>query len=188
MSEEGLPTEEDKQRFYAALGEAIAEWANLEDILFRVSHGILGCSKERAAIVFYRTPTLDSRLALTHDLIVSHLPRHQAGEQPDFRLKLWNEIRSRIRAQLPTRNHLAHHPVELIMEIVPGDGAQSAILIKHGTRTSPSELSRKRQDEPDLHTINDVASHRRSVLRLLNDLRNFWGTYLPEQPEELASQ
>src|ERR1700690_2260787 len=109
MIEEGMPTREDEVRFYAALGTALTNWADLEDILFRIVHAILECTRERAAIVFFRTPTLESRLTLTSDLIDSFFPRHAPGEQPDHRIKKWKEIAAEIRGQLPTRNNLAHH-------------------------------------------------------------------------------
>ena len=111
MLDADFPTAEDEREFYAAVGKAITSWADLEAILFQMTHAILGCTKERAAIVFYRTPTIDSRLTLTNDLVNSFFPKHGPGEHPDPRIKRWREIQAEIREHLPDRNRLAHHPV-----------------------------------------------------------------------------
>jgi hypothetical protein len=185
MIEEGMPTEEDETRFYAALGRAITNWAELEDVLFRMVHVILGCTQERAAIVFFRTPTLESRLTLTSDLVDSFFSKHAPGEQPDPRIKSWKAISKQIRDQVPTRNHLAHHPVEPILEFAADE---SEIVIKHGSRTSSSELLRKRQDEPDIHTLEDILKHRRTVQRIANALRNFQRMHVREQPAKFAPE
>jgi hypothetical protein len=63
MVDDDMPTEDDKRSFFYALGRAITAWADLEEILFAMVHDILDCSKERTAIVFYRTPTIDARLS-----------------------------------------------------------------------------------------------------------------------------
>src|SRR5690348_18282793 len=91
MLDDDFVTDQDENQFYAAVGRAITTWAQVEDVLFAITFSILGCSRERAAIVFYRTPTIDSRLTLTNDLIDSFFPKHEGGDKPDARVKRWRE-------------------------------------------------------------------------------------------------
>jgi hypothetical protein len=54
--------------FHLMAGQCISQWAFTDSILFLICQRVLGCSTEHAAIVYYRTPTLDARLTLTSDL------------------------------------------------------------------------------------------------------------------------
>lgn len=182
MIEEGLPTEEDERKFYAALGKAITSWADLEEVLFAITLSILGCTRERAAIVFYRTPTIDSRVTLTSDLIHSFFPRHEPGEQPDLRVKRWKEIQGEIKDNLSVRNRLAHHPVGPVVDLYESeDGKEHEVEIGQASYISESERLRKRE-QPTPLGINEIRVHTRIVSRLINDLRNFRRQEFPKQP------
>jgi hypothetical protein len=56
MSGDEFPADVGEQRFYASVGMAITAWADIEDVLFAITFSILGSTRERTAIVFYRTP------------------------------------------------------------------------------------------------------------------------------------
>jgi hypothetical protein len=166
MLDDDLPTEEET-RFYAALGRAITAWADIEEVLFAITLFILGCTRERAAIVFYRTPSVDARISLTNDLVCSFFPKHEPGEQPDPGTKRWREIQAELRDNLPTRNRLAHHSVGPIVDL-----REQEPEIIHASHLSHGE--RLRKGEADPLEINDIRAHRQVVSRIVNDLRNFY--------------
>jgi hypothetical protein len=99
--------------FHKMIGYCIAEWAKVEDELFRICQLALRCPKEHAAIIYYRTPGLNARLTLTDELVRAVLPKHKAGAHPHADLKFWSDVLKQTQHLLPTRNRIAHHPVDL---------------------------------------------------------------------------
>ena len=57
------------------VGYCITPWADVEEHLFEICGKALACAKERAAIIYYKTPTVDARLSLTDELARSVLPK-----------------------------------------------------------------------------------------------------------------
>jgi|SRR5215472_7952505 len=97
--------------FILTLGNCITEWSNVEHWLFNICLRCLGCHPVKAAIVYYRTPSIDARLSLADELVQATLPRpdrKSGGPHPD--LKTWREIETEFRGLLPIRNQLAHPP------------------------------------------------------------------------------
>lgn len=187
MNEEDLPSQEEERKFYAALGRAVTGWADLEAVLFEITHSVLGCTKEQAAIIFYRTPTMDSRLTLTNDLVHAYFPKHEPGEQPDGRIKRWKEIQAEIRDHLPVRNRLAHHPVGPVVDIYEtADGKENRIEIRPASYISLSEHLRKRDQGPAILGIEEVRAHTFTVSRLTNEIRNFYRLEFRRPPSTRA--
>ena len=184
MSDESFASEKDEAEFYAALGRAITGWANLEDILFDITFSILQTTKERAAIVFYRTPTFETRLTLTNDLIHSFLPKHKPGDQPDPGVKQWREIQTEIREHTPIRNRLAHHPVGPVIDLYEStDGQKYKVDVVFAINISEGEHLRKGEWLPPLG-VGEINSHIKIVSRLANALGNFRRREMPKQPVE----
>lgn len=65
------PTEE----FLMWIGTCITAWAKVEEQLFGICEHCLGARTDRAAIVYYRTPTIDSRVLLVDELVRTVLPK-----------------------------------------------------------------------------------------------------------------
>ena len=105
------PTQHDD--FLMWVGFCITAWAKVEEHLFKICETCLRAREDRVAIVYYRTPTIDSRLKLVDELIRTALPkpaRKRGGhDHPD--LKVWNSLRKDIEGLLSTRSRIAHHPV-----------------------------------------------------------------------------
>jgi hypothetical protein len=100
-------TQEVADEFHMMIGYCIAEWARVEDELFRVCHAVLRCPKEQAAIVYYRSPQLRTRLELTDELVRAVLPKHKSGNQPHDDLKFWtDDVLKKINDLLPIRNRI----------------------------------------------------------------------------------
>jgi hypothetical protein len=169
-----MPTEEDENKLYTAIGRAITGWAALEEVLFAITHSVLDCTEERASIVFYRTPTIDSRLTLTSDLVHSFFPRHESGEHPDPRVKRWKEIQAEIKDCMPVRNRLAHHPVGPVVEVYESADGEHKIGVRHASYISQAEYLRRREaPSPPTLTAEEIDIHAQLVSHLVHDLRNF---------------
>ena len=117
LDDEGL-IDRDGDYFYRALGYCIAAWSDIEKRLFDLCHHSMRSDVEVASIVYYRTPSIDARLTLTDEMIRLRLPKTPNGGRPHPTLKIWNELRAKIKSHLEVRNRLAHHPVSLQKIIV----------------------------------------------------------------------
>ena len=109
-----------REKFYQQVGQCITTWAWIEDSLFSLCHVALGCHKERAAVVFGRTPTLETRLALTDELMRSVFPkegRKNGGHDPQI-IKEWAEIQQKLLKLAPVRNAMAHRPVTEVVRLL----------------------------------------------------------------------
>jgi hypothetical protein len=99
--------------FLYMVGYCIAEWASVEDELFDICWRCLGCTKERAAIVYFKTPTIESRRALADELVKSVLPKKvpASGGHDHQGVIDWDKTNKRLGKLLVVRNRIAHHPV-----------------------------------------------------------------------------
>jgi hypothetical protein len=182
MAGQNLPTQQEADKFYATLGSAITDWSNLEQELFEITAAILDCTRERAAIVFYRTPTVDSRVTLTSDLVHSMFPRHRPGEHPHLAVKTWKDLQAAIKDNLSVRNRLAHHPVAPVVDIYESeDGEEHRIEIRQASYISRTEHLRRREQAPDALGIEEIDAHMKIVSRLINRLRDFRGQEFPRR-------
>lgn len=96
------------------IGICIKEWAKVEAALFEVCHLILKADIAHVAIIFYRTPTLDSRLTLADELVRTIIPARGKKGSRHKNLAAWDQLVKDIRALLPVRNLLAHSPLQYV--------------------------------------------------------------------------
>jgi hypothetical protein len=96
------------------IGQCIAEWARVDDELFRIFRDCVG-PYEQCAIIYYRTPGLNVRLGLTDEIVRSVLPNRQKNsKQRDHPyVTEWKEIYKEFDSLLGIRRRIAHHPVEI---------------------------------------------------------------------------
>src|SRR6266513_2014915 len=174
MDEPKFPTREEEDRFYAAIGRAITNWSSLETQLFEIAHLILGGRRDLASIVFYRTPTIETRLTLTSDLVEFVLPDYGPGEHPDSALKTWRRLQGEIRTKLAIRNALAHDPVGSLSDIYESvDGKEIRIEITTASYTSLTAHLRRPGKSPGIIRLRDIETHSDVVTGLMNRLLSF---------------
>lgn len=171
--------------FFAWLGKCITAWARVEDHLFEICVHSLGATKQRTAIVYYRTPTLDGRLNLTDELVRTVLPirEKKRGGHDHEDVLAWKKVRNEITSLLPTRNRLAHHPVLEKQAIqvsvpyaVPISSAASDLLggfSWYESYVSDAERLRGRHEDVKPLTAPDLSSHRVDVEMLITTLEIF---------------
>jgi hypothetical protein len=68
-------TDPERDEFYMWIGHCISAWAKVEERLFKICWHSLRAPKTQAAIVYFRTPSLDARLSLVDELVKSALPK-----------------------------------------------------------------------------------------------------------------
>jgi hypothetical protein len=100
-------------QFTLMVGNCITQWALVEDALFEICWRALQSPRERAAIVYYRSPTIDTRMNLTDELVRSALPKRerQSGGHDHPDIKLWDKLVSDFKKLLRIRSQIAHQPL-----------------------------------------------------------------------------
>jgi hypothetical protein len=172
------------QQFYYYVGQCITAWAKVEEHLFEIVLTSLGASRQRTAIIYYRTPTIDTRLQLVDELIRTVLPqrtRKDGGhDHPD--VIIWDKLRKEIGEHFPTRNRIAHHPVaekKLINITIPGatpmPAAASDLLTFSWYESYVSDAERLRGKHEDAKPLGvpDLANHRVAIEGLITKLELF---------------
>ena len=104
-----------RDEFHMMIGYCIAEWAGIDDELFRIFQHCIGAKGKQAAIVYYRTPGLNVRLGLVDEIVKSVLPQTQSGKPKDPHLKRWKAINKNCEELFKTRRRIAHQPAQILV-------------------------------------------------------------------------
>jgi hypothetical protein len=144
------------------VGRAITQWASVEAQLFGIVLSVLKCTARQAAIVFYRTPTLEQRLQLTNDLLATVFPQpaDNPGTHPHPGFTVWSSLQKELRAEMPVRNRLAHQPVELSADVWKHDTTGEITIgpLLFGTGISSAEALKKGRSDAALR-VDDIKAH-----------------------------
>jgi hypothetical protein len=62
--------EGNRDEFHRVMGSCIAAWAQVDDQLFRIFRSCIG-PYDQSAVIYYRTPGLDVRLALVDEIVIT---------------------------------------------------------------------------------------------------------------------
>jgi hypothetical protein len=111
--------------FYQRVGKCIKAWATIEDKLFDICEKLLKTDRAFVSVVFFRSPTIRSRIELTNELLRVRFPKVKENNQEKDHPVIveWKPIKKAIVDLLPVRNSLAHDPVK--MNINPQDLASA---------------------------------------------------------------
>jgi hypothetical protein len=152
------------EEFLYWVGSCVTAWAKVEEQLFEVCLKCLGTRPELAAIIYYRTPTLDARLSLTNDLVRAVLPRPERkdGGHDHEDVRMWDKLRKEIGGLLPVRNRIAHHPVASRSIGTPPEDVTAALneLSWVELYVSESERLRGRDENTKPLLAPDLSAHR----------------------------
>jgi hypothetical protein len=158
-------------QFYMMMGQCIGVWVGgIEDYFFEICHTVLRSPSKQAAIVFYKTPTLDARMTLTDELVKLVLPQHKADDHPHEDLKLWVTTYKMIDKLKPVRNRIAH--------------CQAGVNISQAGSwwilyESNNERMRGKPGAPPLQIV-DLTRHLIDVGKARSLLHNFYYSTLPK--------
>jgi hypothetical protein len=173
------PEKGAEQDFLMWVGYCITTWAEVEEALFGVCWKCLQSPKEVAAIVYFRTPSLDARVSLADELVKYTLPKRErkSGGHDHPSLKLWKQIERKFRDLLPTRNRIAHHPITRA-EVLAGPDMLSG-WHWHYIYASEAEILRDKAEPLTPLTIADLSAHHWDTLSLRSELEGFCAATLP---------
>jgi hypothetical protein len=170
--------------FHAMIGNCITEWSHVEEALFNICWRCLECSKARAAIVYYRTPTIDSRMSLADELVKSVLPKRQrkSGGHDDPDVQQWKAIEKDFRDQQFVRSRIAHQPVAWQRRAFRAGDTVGMPLIESWFEiyVSENESLRGRSEDWKPLRIDDLRQHLMNLNRVTGRLRQFLDRVLPK--------
>jgi hypothetical protein len=153
------------KEFYQLIGQCIKAWATVEDKLFDVCEKLLKTERHFVSVIFFRTPSIDARVKLTHELLAVHFPKIKKGNRDTDHpvLAEWKGIKTKIERLLPERNSLAHHPVRMNIQ------ARNLTSFE----TSPSQKERLRGKE--VKPVEDIklSRHLKEVNGISQSLEKF---------------
>jgi len=171
--------------FHAQIGYCIAQWARVDDELFRIFRECLSAPLEQSAIVYYRLPGIDIRLNATDEMVLSRLPRPEraSGGHQHPSVKEWKAIKNSVQDQLGTRRRIAHHPVNAngkFMQIGLSTDA-IAMISWFEIAAGQNEQLRTKSTNDDALDIDDLKDHWRAVNDLCTRLVSFFFDHVQER-------
>ena len=99
-----MTEDEERRKFYAAIGEGITEWTHIEDMLYLICQNLLSPGDHRlVAAMFYAIDSFRGKLAMTSAVI----RRGLAGNTNA--LDAWKKLAKALNRKYDRRNVLAHH-------------------------------------------------------------------------------
>lgn len=160
------------------VGICIKEWAKVEAHLFEVCHAVLKAERVQVAIIYYRTPTLDTRLTLADELlqtiVAATAPKERARKLREL-AKVWKQLLADTRELLPTRNLLAHAPVHSVFhtEWEQSEGADEVEMVdSHWLEVATSEVERLRGRPARAIRDDQLPEHFNGVCAISQRLRD----------------
>jgi hypothetical protein len=169
--------QDEFDEFYRMMGQCIAEWAKVDDELFRIFHACLGPLRQ-SAIIYYRTPGLDLRFGLTEELVLSILPKRQSGSHKHDDVKAWKGATTGHDSLLSVRRRIAHQAVTpkeaITVRRSAGGGVEAVPISWFEIYASQNELMREKEANATPLTIGDLKAHYFCVMGLQERLRGFY--------------
>lgn len=172
------------REFMAAIGYCVTAWGSIDDMLFAICWACLGCTRERASIVYFRITSISARCDLTNELLRTFLPVESDLEgQSDT--THWSQIVARLKELIIVRNRLAHQPVTTrIKYAVAGEMVAGDSLWETWPESHVSDYERASQLKKPALKYQDLEDHLNAVGKLSSDLLAFrCGPLLKYTPE-----
>jgi len=160
---------------------------------------VLAGDPKHAAIIYYRTPSFETRLSLVEELLLTVLPQRQRkrGDHDHADVIAWTKLLKDTRELLPIRNLLAHSPISIVIHTdiqLDKNGQASKVLGQkqwHRVQTSPNEMQRGRKEAERSITDDQLPHHYADVSaigdRFMNFANHVKATYARTEPHELST-
>jgi hypothetical protein len=169
----------EEDEFHMWAGYCITAWSKVDARLFEIFWQTLACSKQHAAIIYYRINSLDTRIKLTDELIETVLPKsqHSGGHKhPDA--IAWSKIKKSVEDLLRVRSRIAHHPVrenEVSFSIGDDETLNSELIgfPYYESYVSETEALRGKAYEPDTLIATDLEIHQHELKSLAKALLDY---------------
>jgi hypothetical protein len=178
--------EAQEQEFHMLVGYCIAEWATVDDELFRIFRDCVG-PYEQCAIIYYRMPGLDMRFGLADEIVRSVLPRKKPGGKDHASVRAWTTAIRGHGKLLSVRRRIAHQPIYLSVNVIAeqDDACLTAQTVQTGFEIFVSSHEQLRERSASLPPLNakDLRKHLEEVRHLSSQLRRFFEGVLTKQPK-----
>lgn len=177
MTDKPQTMQELGEEFMMYVGMCITEWSRVEEEVFNICRDILKVGQEYMAIIYYRTPTLASRLELADELVATIIPKKpESGKHTDIDALAWKRVFDAVKDAFSIRNQLAHSPVSPVMTLEDGtwlkDVAKSNVRYRFESYPHPQEKARARTNKTAL-VLTDLQNHLALVASLHHELGMF---------------
>jgi hypothetical protein len=162
-----------EDEFMLHLGKCISYWSHIENELYQMCRWLL-CSDMRGSVVYYRTPSVSSRIDLTTELLGTIFKKSSNGHS-HAQMKVWNAIIRRMKDDLEVRNQLAHCPVGPASNL-DGSSDDANWGIQYASMVSNPEKWRGRSDHKPVLKLPDLKDHLQRLdghYRELNHFRHY---------------
>jgi hypothetical protein len=176
--------DETRNEFHMMIGYCIAEWAGIDDELFRIFQHCTGAKEKQAAVVFYRLPGLNVRLGLVDEIVKSVLPQTQPGKQKDPQLKRWSGINKACEKLFETRRRIAHQPVRAQETLVPMQRLQyphylyldqtTNMMSQASFEIYTTEVENMRGKDTTPLTLEDLQNHQKRTSEVRSQMNVFF--------------
>jgi hypothetical protein len=177
------PRQKHGDEFMMMVGSCITEWAAIEGALFAICWRCLACTKEKAAIVYYCSPSIEARMNLVDELVRSTLPKKEraSGGHDHPHVTLWRRIKKKFADLKGFRTRIAHQPVTMFNYMARQDDGSVVVGGDPWFEIymSENEAARGKRLELKPITINELHRHLQMVNQLTTDLHQFLRNTLP---------
>jgi hypothetical protein len=187
-----------RDEFHMMIGYCIAEWAGIDDELFRIFQHCTGAKEQQAAIIYYRTPGLNVRLGLVDEIVRSVLPQTQSGGRKDPKLTRWEAINKDCENLFGTRRRIAHQPVRAQETLVPMPRLQSPHYLYLDQTTNKmsqasfeiytTEIEKMRGKDTAPLTLKDLQNHQKRTSEVRSQMNAFFAEVLKTRVSEGACE
>lgn len=181
----GAPYSHEKTKIleedtYHWIGRCIARWGYVDNALFYICAWAMRCDEEVAAVVYYRTPSLDARISLVNDLMEARfIPGGlKSGQHPPPLLKAWRGLKQRLEEK-EFRNFIAHnHTVTLSTALNEAASRYPYFSMTDqamfGARVAqPGHDKKRRPSKYEYIGPDELRAHYKVVCAIRNDLQAF---------------
>jgi hypothetical protein len=181
--------DQTRNEFHMMIGYCVAEWAGIDDELFRIFQHCTGVKEKQAAILYYRTPGLDSRLKMVDEIVRSVLPKKpdRAGSHDHPDVKRWKKISAQCSNLFGTRRRIAHQPVRAQETLAPAgpppipylyimDQSVNNMTMQASFEiyTSQTEMMRGKESKLSPLTLTDLQEHQKTTSQVRSQINMFF--------------
>jgi hypothetical protein len=154
--------------FYQLVGQCIKAWATVEDKLFDICDKLLKTDRYFVSVIFFRTPTISSRLDLTDELLAVRFPKTTEQNQKLYHpvVAEWKLIKTEIVRLLPERNSLAHDPVKMNINALTPTTFETSTSRKEKLR---GKEARRVEETALSRHLSDVNAISQSLEKFISD-------------------
>ena len=166
---------------YSWVGLCIKRWAYAESHMYGICRSALGMNERPrralAAVIFFRTPSIEARMTLISDLLqaVAFPDGKKSGQHdPEF-LKKWRKVEALMRELTPFRNFIAHNPMQRRHASVLVDGEKMGIY-RRGELEIVQEYDDRIRRKSSIEKVGvaELKAHSKAMDDVMSGLLEAW--------------